>query len=80
MAGRILRLRTAVTTAIKHRKNEKGKITEKAEKLRHDIVNGPSHVFGEHLHCKTRGYFCNGQKEGKFCVEHLMSTLKNILK
>ncbi|XP_039300848.1 uncharacterized protein LOC120356095, partial [Nilaparvata lugens] len=65
LGGRIMRLRTAVTKAIQHRKVEEGEINEKAEKLRLDIVNGPSHVFGEHLHCKSRGYFCNGPKENE---------------
>ncbi|XP_039292554.1 eIF-2-alpha kinase activator GCN1 [Nilaparvata lugens] len=47
LASRIMRLRTAVTKAIQHRKVEEGEINEKAEKLRLDIVNGPSHVFDE---------------------------------
>lgn len=57
-------MRVAVTKAIEHRRKEDGNAKEKAEKLRLDILNGPSHVFGEHLHCKSRGYFCNGPKEG----------------
>lgn len=46
--GRIVTMmRAAVTKAIKHRMEEPGNFKEKAEKLRLDILYGPSHVFGE---------------------------------
>lgn len=54
----ILRFRTAVTKAVKFRKTEKISNPDKVKQLRQDILNIPSHVFGEHLKCRERGYFC----------------------
>lgn len=54
----ILRCRTAVTKAVQFRKTEKTLNPEKVDQLRLDILNIPSHVFGEHRKCVERGYFC----------------------
>jgi putative phage-type endonuclease len=54
----LLRCRVAVTKATQHRKSEDRPITEKINNLREDILNIPSHVFGEHKRCAERGYFC----------------------
>lgn len=54
----LLRCRMAVTKATEHRKTEDWPISEKIKNLREDILNIPSHVFGEHKRCAERGYFC----------------------
>lgn len=60
---RILRLRYAVTKAVDFRSSQKDlPETTRTEELERDIINGPSHVFGEHKKCKERGYFCEGSK------------------
>lgn len=61
----ILRCRAAVTKAVKYRKAEDGTLHSKCMNLREDILNGPSHVFGEHKQCIRQKYFCNGSKEGE---------------
>lgn len=62
---RLLRLRYAVTEAIKFRKGQEGNIPyeEKLKLLKSDFLNGPYHVFGEHTNCNR--YFCKSQKKGK---------------
>lgn len=60
LRARIMRLRTAVVKAIAHRKKENGSYHEKAKNLSKDIINSPSHVFGEHLRCADLQYFCKG--------------------
>lgn len=66
LGARILRCRTAVTKAIAYRKSQDGTLESKADNLRKDLINGPSHVFGEHGRCKDIGYFCNGiPKDGE---------------
>jgi hypothetical protein len=54
----VMRLRTAVTKAIEYRKKGTDSIEVKAKKLRGDIINGPSHIFGEHRRCNELKYFC----------------------
>lgn len=51
------RLRIAITKATKHWINENIDHDKKVEFLRRDILNAPSHVFGEHLGCAEIGYF-----------------------
>lgn len=59
LGDNILRCRMAVTKATDHRKNETGiDFCKRVENLRQDIINVPSHVFGEHRECSKRGYFC----------------------
>ncbi|CAG9772336.1 unnamed protein product [Ceutorhynchus assimilis] len=54
-----LRLRWAIDKAIKHWKNKNDlTLSEKIVKLKRDIENSTSHVFGEHKECKSIGYFC----------------------
>lgn len=67
--SRLLRLRYAVTEAIKYNLQQ-NQINVPYETrlmiLKADIVNGPNHVFGDHANC--RRYFCQGPKEGKDCI------------
>lgn len=65
------RYRYAVTKAISFRKKEAKPLTEKQELLRKDIVNGPSHIFGEHAECDK--YFC---KERTAQEKNLVPDLK----
>lgn len=51
LGERIMRLRTAAVSAIKHRKNLDESSTKKAELLRNDIENSVLHVFGKHRMC-----------------------------
>lgn len=61
LGDNLLRLRTAITSAIKFRKLED--LPNSVEVLEKDIRNGPNHVFGEHGRCAN--YFCLGPKEGE---------------
>uniref|UniRef100_A0A2S2PQZ9 Uncharacterized protein n=1 Tax=Schizaphis graminum TaxID=13262 RepID=A0A2S2PQZ9_SCHGA len=63
LKNNLLRLRYAVTEAIKFRSKTKTNITEKVKLLKSDILNGPYHVFGHHTHCAQ--YFCMGPKDGE---------------
>ncbi|XP_063216740.1 uncharacterized protein LOC134527744 isoform X1 [Bacillus rossius redtenbacheri] len=81
---KILKLRRAVTEAVKHRKSEEMSLREKIALLQADILNGPSHVFGDHSKCCQ--YFCSGPKEGEKNIvpelkmselyEHIMKAVK----
>lgn len=62
IGSKVLKLRVAVRKAIKHRKNEILSNVDKIALLRTDILNSPSHVFGEHKSCA--GYFCSDSKPG----------------
>lgn len=35
-------------------------LQNKIDYLKKDILNSPSHIFGEHAHCKELQYFCEG--------------------
>jgi len=61
---RLLRLRYAVTEAIKYRRLKQTDRTYETTLalLKADITNGPNHVFGDHTKCQS--YFCEGQKKG----------------
>lgn len=62
-ADRQLRLRAAVTRAMKYRNAQvKLSLQQKIDELKKDILNGPFHVFGDHSKCDERGYFCKGPK------------------
>ena len=52
----ILKLRTAIVSAIKYRKNEQCPLHEKIENLKNDILNSPRHILGNHSNCAP--YFC----------------------
>lgn len=72
LSQKLLKLRRAVTEAVKHRKEEEESFEKKIASLQDDILNGPSHVFGEHEKCSK--YFCSGHKEGeKNLVSELVS-------
>lgn len=63
LQNNILRLRYAVTEAIRFRKHETGIISyeEKLARLKTDVINGPNHVFGDHDNCSK--YFCQRKKK-----------------
>lgn len=55
-----------MTKAVEYRLNELTSMPEKIRNLRNDILNIPSHVFGEHKRCAEIGYFCDGTlKDGE---------------
>lgn len=60
---RLMRLRTAVTSAVKYRSNQNLASQIKIDELKKDILNGPAHVFGDHTRCPDRAYFCKGPKD-----------------
>ncbi|KAL5244634.1 hypothetical protein ACI65C_012044 [Semiaphis heraclei] len=71
---RLLRLRYAVTEAIKYNLQQTQTNIPYESKLmilKADIVNGPNHVFGDHANC--RRYFCQGPKKGE---DNLVDELK----
>lgn len=57
MGDSLMRLRTAVTSAIAFRSQSMDAIKD----LEEDIRNGPYHVFGDHGRCAS--YFCKGPKQ-----------------
>jgi hypothetical protein len=61
--GSTLRFRTAVAKAVKHRQAQDVTEAVKRAELRKDILNIPSHIFGEHKECANRGYFCDGHRK-----------------
>lgn len=64
VGSRILRIRTAITMAVRFRKNESEKsMMQKVTELRKDILNIPFHVYGEHNKCDS--YFCDKKKNEK---------------
>lgn len=71
IGDRILRIRSAITKAIEFRQSENSLHPQKIEELRKDILNCPSHVFGEHKVCSERGY--------KFCKAAERPTEKNLV-
>lgn len=54
----ILKMRASITKAIKHRKTENTPLENKISNLREDILNIPSHTFGQHSKCQHLKYFC----------------------
>lgn len=67
-----LRIRKAVISAIHYRKSKPS--TEAEKKLRHDILNVPYHVFGDHKKCDS--YFCKkGSADVNFVEEFTSSGL-----
>ncbi|XP_022160289.1 uncharacterized protein LOC111026498 isoform X3 [Myzus persicae] len=70
---RLLRLRYAVTEAVKYNQQLQTNIPYETRLmvLKSDLVNGPNHVFGDHTNC--RQYFCQGTKEGE---DNLVDELK----
>lgn len=71
---RTLRLRYAITEAVKYRKNHEDISYEhKLLNLKKDIINGPSHVFGDHTNCLS--YFCKGRKDGEINLVPQMKSL-----
>lgn len=61
VASSVPRLRTAVVSAIKYRKNQTSDAEHtKVSELRKDILNSIHHTFGDHSGCQEREYFCDG--------------------
>ncbi|GLV33167.1 hypothetical protein CBL_10514 [Carabus blaptoides fortunei] len=60
--GSIKRLRAAVENATKYRRTNSVSVMSACADLKTDLLNGPSHVFGEHKKCMEIGYFCTRQK------------------
>ncbi|KAF4524632.1 hypothetical protein B566_EDAN014264 [Ephemera danica] len=70
-----MRMRTAVSCAIKHRKSENDLSScEKINSLKSDILNMPYHILGQHQNCPA--YFCTGAKEGE---KNLVSDMKTTI-
>lgn len=62
IAEKIINFRTAVTKAAEYRRKQDGPMDEKVKNLRLDLLNIPSHEFGEHKNCLERGgYFCTAE-------------------
>lgn len=66
------RLRFAISKAAKYRIAENTSFDEKIKNLKKDIINAPSHVFGEHLKCQEIKYF----KCDKTDVNNLVPPMK----
>lgn len=58
--SRSLKIRNAITKAVKHHINQNTSMKDKIILLKRDIMNVGSHVFGEHKECARIGYFCDG--------------------
>jgi hypothetical protein len=54
------KLRCAVTKAIEYRKESNETHNEKVNLLNYDIINGPNHIFGNHVNCTEN--FCKKKK------------------
>ncbi|KMQ85131.1 hypothetical protein RF55_16498 [Lasius niger] len=67
----ILKIRKEVIKAIDLRKEEKQPDHYKAMELQKDILNIPSHIFGEHKGCKKRGRICDHDETKKNYVPFL---------
>ncbi|XP_067205374.1 uncharacterized protein [Linepithema humile] len=59
----ILKIRKEVLQAATLRRAEKVPHHSKATELQKDILNIPSHIFGEHKRCKERGRICDENRE-----------------
>lgn len=67
LSNNLLRLRSAVTMAVKHYKKQDVPEHQAVRSLAADIKNGPCHVFGDHSKCKD--YFCTKESKGDRLVE-----------
>ena len=52
------KLRASVKERVAYRSAQSITFDEKAKALEKDILNIPSHIFGEHEHCKEYGFNC----------------------
>ncbi|XP_067216432.1 uncharacterized protein [Linepithema humile] len=59
----ILKIRKEVVEAATQRNEEKVPHHIKATELQKDILNIPSHIFGEHRRCEERGRICEENRE-----------------
>ncbi|XP_067214349.1 uncharacterized protein [Linepithema humile] len=59
----ILKIRQEVLQSATQRREEKLPHHSKATELQKDILNIPSHIFGEHKRCKERGRMCEENSE-----------------
>ncbi|KMQ89298.1 hypothetical protein RF55_11082 [Lasius niger] len=67
----ILNIRKEVIEAIDLRKKQEQPHHDKAKELQKDILNIPSHIFGEHKRCKERGHICDLDETKKNYVPFL---------
>ncbi|XP_067207257.1 uncharacterized protein [Linepithema humile] len=61
----ILKMRKEMLEAATLRREEKVPHHSKATELQKDILNIPSHIFGEHKRCKERGRICEENHDKK---------------
>jgi len=59
----ILKIRKEILEAAALRRGEKLPHHDKATELQKDILNIPSHIFGEHKRCNQRGHRCEENRE-----------------
>lgn len=75
---RINRLRGAIRAAIRFRKAQNHTITAMIKNLQKDILNSPSHVFGDHMECEN--YYCSDENKDEInnvpAIKTLMLKLK----
>ncbi|XP_029171153.1 uncharacterized protein LOC114940603 [Nylanderia fulva] len=67
----IMNIRTEVIEAIDLRNKQEQPHHDKARELQKDILNIPSHIFGEHKRCKERGRICDLDETKKNYVPFL---------
>ncbi|XP_047993637.1 uncharacterized protein LOC125232064 [Leguminivora glycinivorella] len=60
-ADRINRLRIAIKQAVRFRMAQNLSFADRVKELRKDILNSPSHVFGDHSACDD--YYCPAEKK-----------------
>jgi hypothetical protein len=60
-ADRIDRLRRAVKQAVRFRMAQNLPFDDKVKELHRDILNSPSHIFGDHSNCDY--YYCLPEKK-----------------
>ncbi|XP_067203566.1 uncharacterized protein [Linepithema humile] len=63
VGNNILKIRKEVVEAATLRREENIPHHSKATELQKDILNIPSHIFGEHKRCKERGRICEENRE-----------------
>ena len=74
MKNNILNIRKEVEKAAELRRKEQIPQHCKAMELQKDILNIPSHVFGEHKRCEARGHIC--KENGNKTIQNYVPSLK----
>jgi hypothetical protein len=65
LKNNVIRLRTAVTTASRRRKEQDCTANARLGDLKKDLLNAPYHVFGSHERCHERAFNCPGPQDGE---------------